>query len=88
MKPADEGTYKALKDMEVAGKVREEAAKWPTVLIYDVDRDVARESLPGRIVERHGREEVGESQKPGDACPYLLSSGTTAISTASVKSER
>lgn len=54
VKPADEGTYKALKDMEVAGKrVREEAAKWPTVLIYDVDRDVTRESLPGRIVDQN-----------------------------------
>lgn len=54
VKPADEGTFKALKDMEVAGKkVREEAAKWPTVLIYDVDRDVARENLPGRIVDQN-----------------------------------
>jgi len=54
VKPADEGTYKALKDMEVAGKmVREERAWWPTVLIYDVDRDVESAKLSGMIEEQN-----------------------------------
>ncbi|KAE9523199.1 hypothetical protein AGLY_016432 [Aphis glycines] len=54
VKPADEGTYKALKDMEAAGKtVREEKARWPTVLIYDVDRDVESSKLSGMIMEQN-----------------------------------
>lgn len=54
VKPVDGGQYKALKDMEVAGKqVREERTKRPTVLIYDVDRDLTSASLPRRIVDQN-----------------------------------
>ncbi|CAI6370347.1 unnamed protein product [Macrosiphum euphorbiae] len=54
VKPADDATYKALKEMEASGKmVTEEKARWPTVLIYDVDRDFGGEVLPVQIVEQN-----------------------------------
>ncbi|XP_060855655.1 uncharacterized protein LOC132933378 [Metopolophium dirhodum] len=54
VRPADEATYAALKAMEKDGKgVREESARWPTVLVYDVDREIPKEKLAGQIVDQN-----------------------------------
>lgn len=54
VKPADDATYAVLKAMESQGKgVREESARWPTVLVYDVDRDISKEKLAGQIADQN-----------------------------------
>lgn len=54
VRPADGPTYEALKQMESEGKgVREEKARWPTVLVYDVDRDIKKEELSGQIASQN-----------------------------------
>ncbi|KAL4101176.1 hypothetical protein QTP88_021196 [Uroleucon formosanum] len=54
VRPADEATFEALKRLEKEGKgVREESARWPTVMVYDVERGIKKEELPGRIVEQN-----------------------------------
>lgn len=54
VKPADEATYEALKRLESEGKgLKEEKARWPTVLVYDVDRDIGKEKLAGQIADQN-----------------------------------
>jgi len=51
IKPGDEATYKVLKEIQNEGliKLREETPNWPRVQIYDVDRDLESQVIPGFI---------------------------------------
>jgi len=54
IKPGNEATFRALKDLEGSGSsVRQDRARWPKVLIYDVDRVETRESIPGLLAEQN-----------------------------------
>ncbi|KAL4101171.1 hypothetical protein QTP88_021192 [Uroleucon formosanum] len=54
VRPADEATFEALKRLEKEGKgVREESARWPTVMVYDVERGIKKEELLGRIMDQN-----------------------------------
>jgi len=64
VKPADEGTYKVLKEIEANRKgMREETAKRPRVLIYDEERRIRAEDLPKIIAEQN----AGLGIKEGEA---------------------
>lgn len=73
IKPADRRTFDALKGLETTAdtsvKVREESARWPKILIYDIGRELDRESIPGLVAEQNptlglSREEAKEAIVP------------------------
>jgi len=70
VKPADEGTYRILKEIEANRKgMREELAKRPRVLIYDVERTIRAEDLAKVIAAQNPglgikEEEAQEAIKP------------------------
>lgn len=55
VRPGDQKTYEALREMERGGpvSVREECPRWPKVFIYDVDRLLDSESIPGFVADQN-----------------------------------
>ncbi|VVC46512.1 Zinc finger, CCHC-type [Cinara cedri] len=61
VKPVDEGTFRALKRMEDEGKaVREESARRPMILMYDVGRDIEKDRLGKLLAEQNPDLGIGE----------------------------
>lgn len=55
LRPADEGTLSALRSIgeERGLQLREGKTMWPKVMVYDVDRDLAPNDLPGLVADQN-----------------------------------
>jgi len=67
IRPGDEATYKVLKEIQNEGliKIREETPNWPRVQIYDVDRDLEGQVIPGFIAGQNPNLGLTKEQADG-----------------------